>query len=256
MLTRRTSEKPTRTGVPARTVDELSKLVAAVRAAVARHEDWRTTAELVAAALEGHLPSPDVLTAELRAGDPEGHRTHVLHTEPDGTFSILALVWRPGQVTRIHDHVTWCVFGVIQGAEHEELFALDEGGGCLLEAGSRTNRRCRRCGGRSRSPNPRCERGGCRPGEQSRSRRRFRVTDRLERAALLRAAGAACEDRRLASQVGPIPGLLRRQLGGQAEPREELGSHEGGHFLDQRPVEGEDVERRRYEPPRLVVQAV
>jgi 3-mercaptopropionate dioxygenase len=139
MLTRRTSEKPTRTGVPARTVDELSELVAAVRAAVARHEDWRTTAELVAAALEGHLPSPDVLTAELRAGDPEGHRTYVLHTEPDGTFSILALVWRPGQVTRIHDHVTWCVFGVIQGAEHEELFALDEGGGCLLEAGSRTN---------------------------------------------------------------------------------------------------------------------
>ena len=32
------------------------------------------------------------------------------------------MVWRPGQVTRIHDHVTWCVVGVIQGVEHEELF--------------------------------------------------------------------------------------------------------------------------------------
>jgi predicted metal-dependent enzyme (double-stranded beta helix superfamily) len=31
-------------------------------------------------------------------------------------------VWRPGQLTRIHDHVTWCVVGVIQGVEHEELF--------------------------------------------------------------------------------------------------------------------------------------
>jgi predicted metal-dependent enzyme (double-stranded beta helix superfamily) len=34
-------------------------------------------------------------------------------------------VWRPGQMTRIHDHLTWCVFGVIQGVEHEELFDAD-----------------------------------------------------------------------------------------------------------------------------------
>ena len=38
---------------------------------------------------------------------------------------MVALVWRPGQVTRIHDHLTWCVFGVIQGVEHEELFDPD-----------------------------------------------------------------------------------------------------------------------------------
>jgi predicted metal-dependent enzyme (double-stranded beta helix superfamily) len=42
--------------------------------------------------------------------------------ESDGSFSIIAVVWRPGQLTRIHDHVTWCVVGVIQGVEHEELF--------------------------------------------------------------------------------------------------------------------------------------
>jgi predicted metal-dependent enzyme (double-stranded beta helix superfamily) len=32
------------------------------------------------------------------------------------------VIWRHGQLTRIHDHVTWCVVGVIQGIEHEELF--------------------------------------------------------------------------------------------------------------------------------------
>ena len=53
--------------------------------------------------------------------------------------SIVALVWRPGQVTPIHDHVTWCVFGVIQGIEHEELFVLDEERECLVEAGTSTN---------------------------------------------------------------------------------------------------------------------
>jgi predicted metal-dependent enzyme (double-stranded beta helix superfamily) len=118
---------------------QVTELITAVRGAVDEREDWRTTARLVADALERRLPSPEILTAEQRAGDPEGYRSHLLHTEPDGTFSIVALVWRPGQVTPIHDHVTWCVFGVIQGVEHEELFRLDDDGESLVEVGSSTN---------------------------------------------------------------------------------------------------------------------
>ena len=53
------------------------------------------------------------------------HAMHPTAAQPANAFSIVALVWRPGQVTRIHDHVTWCVFGVIQGVEHEELFDAD-----------------------------------------------------------------------------------------------------------------------------------
>jgi 3-mercaptopropionate dioxygenase len=117
----------------------LAELVTAVRAVVSRHDDWRRTATLVADELERHLPSSDVLTAEQRVGDPERYRSQLLHAEPDGSFSIVALVWRPGQVTPIHDHVTWCVFGVIQGVEYEELFTLDERSGCLFEAGTSSN---------------------------------------------------------------------------------------------------------------------
>jgi predicted metal-dependent enzyme (double-stranded beta helix superfamily) len=104
---------------------ELQELVAGVRTAVGAHGDWMGTAELVAEQLREHLPSPDVLSAEERLGSPEGYRSHTLHVEPDGSFSITAVVWRPGQATRIHDHVTWCVVGVIQGIEHEELFDAD-----------------------------------------------------------------------------------------------------------------------------------
>jgi predicted metal-dependent enzyme (double-stranded beta helix superfamily) len=50
------------------------------------------------------------------------------------------MVWRPGQVTPIHDHVTWCVFGVVQGIEYEELYALDPDGTCLAEVGINENR--------------------------------------------------------------------------------------------------------------------
>jgi 3-mercaptopropionate dioxygenase len=124
---------------PTSTRSRLEELVVAVRAVVDRHADWRQTARLVAEALERHLPSAGVLTAEQRLGDPRGYRSYPLHTEPDGSFSIVALVWRPGQVTPIHDHVTWCVFGVVQGIEHEELFTLDEERNRLVEAGTKTN---------------------------------------------------------------------------------------------------------------------
>src|SRR5262245_28326636 len=117
----------------------LDELVTAVRASVRRREDWRTTARIVRDALAHHLPSADILDPEQRTGDPEGYRGHVLHTEPDGAFSIVALVWRPGQMTPIHDHVTWCVFGVVQGVEHEELFTLDEADEGLVESGTSTN---------------------------------------------------------------------------------------------------------------------
>jgi 3-mercaptopropionate dioxygenase len=104
---------------------ELSELLDGVRTAVAPRASWSDTAQLVAEQLRRHLPSPNVLSAEQRLGSPDGYRSHTLHVEPGGSFSITALVWRPGQVTRIHDHLTWCVFGVIQGVEHEELFDSD-----------------------------------------------------------------------------------------------------------------------------------
>src|SRR3981081_2624202 len=105
-----------------RPVSELTDLVDGVRSAVGAHANWSVTAQLVVGQLRGHLPSPYVLTAEQRLGSPDGYRSHTLHVESDGTFSVIALVWRPGQMTRIHDHLTWCVFGVIQGIAQEELF--------------------------------------------------------------------------------------------------------------------------------------
>ena len=108
-----------------RPATRLSPLVAGIRSAMESQADWAETAQLVAEELRRHLPAPDVLTAAQRLGSPDDYCAHNLHVEPDGSFSIIALVWRPGQITRIHDHVTWCVFGVIEGVEHEELFDAD-----------------------------------------------------------------------------------------------------------------------------------
>jgi 3-mercaptopropionate dioxygenase len=115
-------------------------LITAIRGATRRHADWPQTALLVADQLREHLPGPEILTREELLGDPDGYRCHVLHTEPDGSFSVTAMVWRPGQVTPIHDHVTWCVFGVLQGIEYEELYAVGGDGGYLTEVGRNQNR--------------------------------------------------------------------------------------------------------------------
>ncbi len=115
----------------------LADLVDGVRDVVDARAGWRETAELVAGKLRLHLPTPDVLTAEQRLGDPHRHVSHTLYVEPGGSFSIVGLVWRPGQTTSIHDHVTWCVFGVLQGNEHEELFAQE--GDHLVRVGRSDN---------------------------------------------------------------------------------------------------------------------
>jgi predicted metal-dependent enzyme (double-stranded beta helix superfamily) len=43
---------------------------------------------------------------------------------PAGRYSIVALVWRPGQATPIHDHRCWCVVGVWRGLERETTYEL------------------------------------------------------------------------------------------------------------------------------------
>ncbi len=117
-----------------------ASLVRAVRAEVRRGLDWPQTADCVARVLRVGLPDPaDILPAPLRRGDPACYQSHLLYAEPDGSFSIAAMVWLPGQETVIHDHVAWCVTGVLQGREYEEVFAPADGGRALTLAARNVN---------------------------------------------------------------------------------------------------------------------
>ena len=115
-------------------------LVRAIRAEIRRGLGWQDTADCVAAALRASLPDPAaIFSAPLRRGDPSGYQSHLLYAEPDGSFSISAMVWMPGQQTMIDDHVAWCVTGVLQGREYEEIFALADGGRALRIAARNVN---------------------------------------------------------------------------------------------------------------------
>ncbi|MEU7137627.1 cysteine dioxygenase family protein [Streptomyces sp. NPDC046261] len=108
---------------------DLAALVAAVREAVAGASGPASAADLVAGRLRPFLTRPGLLTESQCEGDPAGYRQHVLHTEPDGSFSVVALVWLPGQETPVHDHVSWCVTGVHEGEETEHRYRVVGGDG-------------------------------------------------------------------------------------------------------------------------------
>jgi predicted metal-dependent enzyme (double-stranded beta helix superfamily) len=93
----------------------------------------------VADVLRDKLPSPAVLTQEQLKGDPAGYQTHLLHAEPDGSFSVAVMVWLPGQQTPVHDHLSWCVTAVLHGTEHEEIFAPVPGGTGLVVVARKEN---------------------------------------------------------------------------------------------------------------------
>jgi 3-mercaptopropionate dioxygenase len=104
-------------------------LTAAVRRAVRSGGSWQQTTERVVDALRGRLPAPGqlapgLLSPEQLAGDPRGYRTHLVHAEPDGSFSVVVMVWLPGQATPVHDHLSWCCTAVLAGTEYEEVYAL------------------------------------------------------------------------------------------------------------------------------------
>jgi predicted metal-dependent enzyme (double-stranded beta helix superfamily) len=120
---------------PSLTRPDLATLIGDLHHAVHVSDEGQHRIDAVASALQPFLGGPDLLRPDQIVGDPHAYRQHLLHASKDGSFSLVALVWLPGQATAIHDHLSWCVVGIHRGAEYETRYELtpdDE----LLETGS------------------------------------------------------------------------------------------------------------------------
>ena len=106
---------------------------------VESHTDARVVAPRVGTLLRGVLNDLSLLEPRHQEPAPDRYRQHVVHVHPAGKYSIVALVWKPGQATPIHDHCCWCVVGVWQGIERESEYRLgrDRRGLHLAERRSR-----------------------------------------------------------------------------------------------------------------------
>jgi 3-mercaptopropionate dioxygenase len=70
------------------------------------------------------LADPSLLEPRHCEPADDRYRQHLVHVHPGGRYSIVALVWKPGQATPIHDHRCWCVVGVWRGLEQETTYDL------------------------------------------------------------------------------------------------------------------------------------
>jgi len=119
----------------------LTDFVADIEALVAAQTDPHVITAAVQVRLLTLLSRKDFLTPEQQEPDAAHYRSHILAVAPSRRFSVVGLVWLPGQVTPIHDHICWCVVGVVQGTEHEDRFGLHCDGTdslCLVSIGGET----------------------------------------------------------------------------------------------------------------------
>lgn len=68
-----------------------------------------------------------MLSEAQQQGSRTNYKRHLLYEDPMGRFSILSLVWEPGQKTPIHGHYTWCAYTILKGTMSEEQFVWSTG---------------------------------------------------------------------------------------------------------------------------------
>jgi predicted metal-dependent enzyme (double-stranded beta helix superfamily) len=107
---------------PVAATNGLRRLTRALDALVAAEADPSILAARTGLVLRRALDDPALLEPRHQEPAPDRYRQHVLHVHRGGLYSVVALVWKPGQATPIHDHVTWCVVGVWRGLEREVGF--------------------------------------------------------------------------------------------------------------------------------------
>jgi len=78
----------------------------------------------VAAAIAPYLGDACLLDGRDCPANPDRYVRHLLE-EGDG-YAVVALVWRPGQMSPVHSHHTWCALGVHRGTLTEHFFTPGE----------------------------------------------------------------------------------------------------------------------------------
>lgn len=95
---------------------DTARFIDAIESAVG-HADPQAICRDVKAALEELATrGVEALPERYVAGSETGYARNLLHRCPDQTYSIMVMVWNPGQGTAIHDHAgKWCVECVADG---------------------------------------------------------------------------------------------------------------------------------------------
>jgi predicted metal-dependent enzyme (double-stranded beta helix superfamily) len=94
------------------------------------HMAERIVAALAAAAADPRLVAPEQCRPQVGC-----YARHILHADPAGQFTLLALVWDSGQFSPPHAHHAWCGYAVRSGILSETLYAYDSAAGLARPSG-------------------------------------------------------------------------------------------------------------------------
>ncbi|MBW4555730.1 MAG: cupin [Trichormus sp. ATA11-4-KO1] len=82
------------------------------------------------------LTSSDWLQGEYLEPDPEtGWSVLTLYDEPNFPLTVQTVAWLPGRVSPIHNHATWGVVALINGAEKNTLWRRTDNNGGIEKIG-------------------------------------------------------------------------------------------------------------------------
>ncbi len=97
----------------------LARYIADVTAAMDRQLPLEDTVKLIVDAKRRFVTGGAGLPAHLMKVHPTANYTrNLVHHDPAGRFTTIAILWGPFQETAVHDHFNWCVVGVVSGNGH------------------------------------------------------------------------------------------------------------------------------------------
>jgi len=94
---------------------------------VTNESDESVVLKSVSEELKQLLGQSDWLPASHTKPRDDRYAQYPLYVDPDGRFSVVSFVWKPGQWTPVHDHMVWGVVGIHQGLERTEAYREVDG---------------------------------------------------------------------------------------------------------------------------------
>jgi predicted metal-dependent enzyme (double-stranded beta helix superfamily) len=96
--------------------------------AVKEGRDEASVMRVLKPKLEALITGPLPISPSVFIPREDRFAMNLIYKPKDDSFSIAGAVWKPGQTTPIHDHLTWAMVGTYSGEEREALFRrLDDG---------------------------------------------------------------------------------------------------------------------------------
>ncbi len=97
----------------------IDRYVSDVTAAMDRNLSLEDTVRLIVDAKRKFVLGGLGLPAGLMKLHPTAPYTrNLVHQDPKNRFTVIAILWGAFQETAVHDHVNWCVVGLVSGLAH------------------------------------------------------------------------------------------------------------------------------------------